>query len=142
MLKGISPLIAAVLLIAITMALAGVMASWATQFSVSRLTKTDQETNCIGALDLSSLKFDNGTVTLKIRNIGDINLTNMKANLEYGDATKNKLDIKLKDYNVTDPLNPASTTFFIYSTGTTDKPDKIEVYSENCKSYPVPLLFK
>ena len=140
--KGISPLIASVLLIAVTMALAGVMASWATQFSSSRLTRTDQEVQCIGALDISSLKYDSGMITLKIRNIGDINLTNLKANIEYADVTNNKADVILKNYNVTDPLGPASTTFLIYNTGLSTKPDKIEVFSENCKSYPVALLFK
>jgi len=140
--KGISPLIASVLLIAVTMALAGVMASWATQFSSSRLSRTDNEVQCIGALDISSLKFHNGIISLKIRNIGDINLTNLKANLEYGDVSLNKADIILKNFNVTDPLGPSSTTFLIYNSQLNSKPDKVEVYSENCKSYPVALLFK
>ncbi len=142
MLKGISPLIAAVLLIAITMAIAGLMASWATQFSGSRLTKTDQEANCIGALDISSLKFDNSTITLKIRNIGSINLTDLKANIEYGDATKNKADVILKNYNITDPLGPGSTTFLIYKAADSTVPDKIEILSDNCKAYPSSLIFK
>ncbi len=140
--KGISPLIAAVLLIAVTMAIAGIMASWATTFSTGRLTKTDQEANCIGALDISSLKFDNGTITLKIRNIGSINMTMLKANIEYGDATKNKLDILLKNQNVTDPLGPGSTSFLIYKSNETSTPDKIEIFSDNCKSYPASLLFR
>ncbi len=140
--KGISPLVATVLLIGVTMALAGVMASWATQFSSTRLDRTNQDVQCIGALDISSLKFDSGVVTLKIRNIGDINLTNLKANLEYATVSLNKADIILKNFNVTDPLNPASTTFLIYNTLESTKPDKIEVFAENCKSYPVALLFK
>ncbi len=142
MLKGISPLIAAVLLIAVTMAIAGIMASWATQFSAGRLIKTDQEANCIGALDISSLKFENTTITLKIRNIGSINLSNLKANIEYADAATNTLDLVLKSHNVTDPLGPGSTTFLIYRTNNTSTPDKIEIFSDNCKSYPVSLLFK
>lgn len=142
MLKGISPLIAAVLLIAVTMAIAGVMASWATQFSGGKLIQTEKEANCIGALDISSLKFDKGIVTVKIRNIGNINLTDFKANIEYDDVTKNKVDLLLKNFNITDPLAPGSTTFLIYNTSGTSTPDKIEIFSDNCKSYPASLLFR
>lgn len=142
MMKGISPLIASVLLIAVTMAIAGVLASWATQFSAGRLTRTNEEANCIGALDISSLKFDAGMITLKIRNIGNINLTNLKANVEYDDVSKNKADVALKTYNITDPLAPGSTTYLRYNSGENTMPDKIEILSENCKSYPAMLFFK
>jgi len=139
--KGISPLIATVLLIAITMAIAGVMASWATQFSSGRLASTDTDTNCIGAVDISSLKFDNGLISLKIRNIGNLNLTGLKANLEYTDVTKNRADVVLKDYNITDPLPEGSTTFLIYNTSDPTTPEKIEVVAANCKNYPASLSF-
>jgi flagellin-like protein len=139
--KGISPLIAAVLLIAFTMAIAGMMATWATTFSREQLETATSEADCIGVLDISSLSFNNQTITVKIRNIGDIiNLTGLKANLEYGDASKNR-EYTLKNYNVTDPLPPASTTWFVVDTGNTTRPNKIEVFASNCPKYAVSLRF-
>ena len=109
-LKGVSPLIAAVLLIAVTMAIAGVMATWATTFTAGKVDEANIGADCIGAIDISSLTFSNTTVSIKIRNVAErINLTNIRASVEYGDATKNK-EILISDYNATDPLAPGSTT--------------------------------
>jgi flagellin-like protein len=139
--KGISPLIAAVLLIAFTMAIAGIMATWATTFSREHLDTATSEADCIGVLDISSLAFNNGTITIKIRNMGDrLNLTDIRASVEYGDATKNE-EYLIKNYNATDPLGPASTTWFVVNTGETTKPTKIEVAASNCPKYAVALRF-
>lgn len=141
-LKGVSPLIAAVLLIAVTMAIAGVMATWATTFTAGKVEEANVGADCIGAIDISSLGFNNMTVSVKIRNVAErINLTNMKASIEYGDVTKNK-EINIKDYNVTDPLSPGSTTWLIYNTGSTAKPQKIELLAANCLKYPATLFFR
>jgi flagellin-like protein len=140
--KGISPLIASVLLIAFTMAIAGIMATWATTFSRERLTGAGEEADCIGALDLSSLSFSNGVVTVKIRNVSNnLNLTGLKAYLEYTSSAKNK-EYSLKDYNVTDSLPPASTAFFIVDTGDATKPKQIEISAANCAKEPSILLFR
>lgn len=140
--KGISPLIAAVLLIAFTMAIAGIMASWATTFSSSRLSTAQTQSECIGALDISSLRFDNGTVSVKIRNTNEvINLTALHAILEYGDARKNR-DYTLSSYNVTDPLPPAATTFLILSTNETARPEKLELVAGNCPDHSAILFFR
>ena len=141
--KGISPLIAAVLLIAFTMAIAGIMATWATTFSREKLLGASEEAECIGAVDLSTLSFGNGTITVKIRNLSDkINLTDMKANVEYADVTKNKADVLLKNFNVTDPLSPGATTFLVYSTNEAAKPNTIEVIASNCQKQTSILTFR
>ncbi len=140
--KGVSPLIAAVLLIAVTMAIAGVMATWATTFTAGKVDEANIGADCIGALDISSLTFNNQTVAVKIRNVAErINLTNIKASIEYGDVSKNK-EVSIKIYNATDPLAPGSTTWFIYDTGSTTKPQKIEVFASNCLKYPATLFFR
>ena len=140
--KGVSPLIASVLLIAVTMAIAGVMATWATTFTAGKVEEANVGADCIGAVDISSLAFTNMTVTVKIRNVADrFNLTNIKASVEYGDVTKNK-EINIRDYNATDPLPPGTTTWLIYNTGSTDKPNKIEVLASNCIKYPATLFFR
>src|SRR3989338_4186507 len=97
--KGVSPLIATVLLIAVTMAIAGVMATWATTFTAGKVEEANIGADCIGALDISSLTFNNQTASVKIRNVAErINLTSIRVSLEYGDVTKNK-EVSIKDYN-------------------------------------------
>jgi flagellin-like protein len=141
--KGISPLIAAVLLIAFTMAIAGIMATWATTFSRERLVGASEEAECIGALDISTLAFSNGTISVKIRNLSDkINLTSIKATIEYSDVVRNKADIAISDYNATDPLAPGGTTFFIFNTGDPTKPRTLEVIAGNCQKQSSILTFR
>src|SRR3989338_298115 len=65
--KGISPLIAAVLLIAFTMAIAGIMATWATQFSTQKIEQSSAEAECIGVLDIGSLSYSNGTISVRVK---------------------------------------------------------------------------
>ena len=140
--KGVSPLIATVLLIAFTMVIAGIMAAWANTFSSQRLASATVTADCLGVLDLSSLSFNNGTIGIKIRNTsGYLNLTDLKATVEYGDVTKNKI-YTLKNYNVTDPLPPVTVTFFVVSTGDPTKPDKIEVVATNCPQEIISLKFR
>jgi len=141
--KGISPLIASVLLIAFTMAIAGIMATWATTFSRARLADTDIEAECVGALDISQLVFNSdGTVSVKISNVSNrINLTGLKAIVEYEDTTRNK-QYPLANYNVSDPLTPASVAFFSVNTNSTDKPKQLEVMSSNCPKQSALLQFK
>ena len=141
--KGISPLIAAVLLIAFTMAIAGIMATWATTFTRERLAGSTEEAECVGALDLSTLTFNNGTISVKIKNLSNrVNLTNIKTIIEYSDPTKNRADIPIKDYNATDPLGPGSTTFFIYNTGDPTKPKTLEAAASNCQKQSSILTFR
>jgi hypothetical protein len=124
------------------MAIAGIMATWATSFSRERLISAEESAECIGVVDISSLTYDNGTVSVKIRNIGKIiNLTDLRATLEYADSTKNKEYI-LKNYNVTDPLPSAATTWFTVNTGVIMKPERIEVIASNCPKYSASLKFR
>lgn len=140
--KGISPLIAAVLLIAFTMAIAGIMASWATTFSSGRLSSAQSQAECVGALDIGSLRFENTTINLRIRNTNEqLNLTGMRAVVEYDDPSKNA-EYVLINYNITDPLAPAVTTFLTLDTGDTTKPDKIEVIASNCPQHSAVLFFR
>ena len=140
--KGVSPLIAAVLLIAVTMAIAGVMATWATTFTAGKVQEANLGADCIGAMDISNLGFSNTTISVRIRDVADrINLTGIKASIEYGDVTKNR-EINIKDYNATDPLAPASSTWLIYDSGIATKPNKIEVVASNCIKYPAVLFFR
>jgi len=133
--KGISPLIAAVLLIAFTMAIAGIMATWATSFSSQRLATSEEKANCIGALDLRTAAFSNTTVSAQVVNLKtNLNMSGLVANIIYGDPVKSKAhsNIQMKNYNVTDPLPPGFSDWLIYNTNDGTKPLRIEAYASNC----------
>jgi len=140
--KGISPLIAAVLLIAFTMTIAGILATWATTFSKERLSTSAIEGQCLGAIDLASLNFQDSAITAKIRNVAQsVNLTGLKASVEYTDTTKNK-EYVLKNYGVPDPLEPSSTAFITINTAESAKPLSIDVVSSNCPRNSAILYFR
>ncbi len=129
--KGVSPLIAAVLLIAFTMAIAGILATWATTFSRQRLSIATTEGDCLGALDVSSVDFKAAHITFKIRNVAPINMSNLRATVEY-DSPPNNKDYLLKEWGVSDPLRPAVTQFADIDTNNSGKPKTIEIFSETC----------
>lgn len=137
--KGISPLIASVLLVAFTMAIAGIMAAWATSFANTRL---EESRGCAMALTISDLTFTNMTVVARITNQNSyMNLTGIKGNLWYDDPTKDKLNLVLRDYGAADPLAPTITSTIIINTNDTARPKKIEIKAVNCPSVPATQNF-
>ena len=133
--KGISPLIAAVILIALTMAIAGIMAAFATQITTSKISESQAKANCLGSIDLSSATFQGSTLSIKVTNQQDrLNLTGFLADIEYGDPLKSKANsnINMKNYNFSDPLPPSNADWFIYNTQDTDTPKSIFIFASNC----------
>ncbi|MBI2578158.1 MAG: hypothetical protein HYW26_00450 [Candidatus Aenigmarchaeota archaeon] len=133
--KGVSPLIAAVLLIAFTMAIAGIMATWATTFSQQKLATSEEKSNCIGALDLSTAAFSDKIVSVQVKNLKtNLNLSSLTANVIFADPAKSKAhsNIAMKNFNVSDPMPPGFSDWFIYNTSDATKPLRIEVYAGNC----------
>jgi len=143
--KGISPLIAAVLLIGVTMLIAGLMAGWAQSIVTTNLETSTTGIDCIGSLDLGSLSFSNGNVSVRIRNLADrFDLEGLSASIEYNTVSKNNnhVNINMSAYNVTDPLGPGKTTWFIYDTADTEKPKSISISADNCKDSGVTSNFR
>ncbi|MBI4895985.1 MAG: hypothetical protein HY832_00340 [Candidatus Aenigmarchaeota archaeon] len=148
--KGVSPIIATILLIAFTLALAGLVASWASSFSTGELQKG---TECAGAVELSSLKFSGTVVSLKIRNAGTVALTGLKANIEYVAPELSKTYSNLDMTGTQAPavgtittatavsVAPGSIDFFVYNTSNTARPKSVEIIASNCLKYPVNLPF-
>lgn len=130
--KGISPLIAAVLLVAFTMAIAGIMAAWATQFSTNKLGSTD----CALALAIIDKDFSGSTLTVAFANRNDkLNLTDIKATVLYSNVSLAKT-YTLRLYGADDPLGPLSSTTATISTPSTAKPKSIELVAGNCPNAP------
>lgn len=141
-LKGISPLIASVLLIAFTMAIAGIMATWATTFSRERLDTASEEAECVGAIDVNPPSFANEIINTRVRNVASgLNLTGLTAVVEYTDPTKNKQFV-MSQFGVPDPLGASATAFFVVDTNEAAKPEKMEIVAANCPKQPAVVFFR
>ncbi len=135
--KGVSPLIAAVMLIFITMIIAGIMATWST----SLFRAQTSELECLGALSVDYPSFNAGVVDVKIKNTDDkVELTGLRVYLEYSNSSKNK-DYLASTYGITDPLTPASVDWFRVDTGDTTVPVSIEVMALSCPKGSVSVNF-
>ena len=133
--KGVSPLVAAVLLIALTMAIAGIMATFATNISTTKLAEAKR---CSPGLSLLDLDFKSGNITVRMVNNNKNNeMEKIKVSVIYSDATKNKENIVLSTYAPKDSLNPLERMTVIMTLNDTTKPEKVEMISETCPEIPI-----
>lgn len=97
--KGISPLIAAVLLIAVTMTIAGVLAYWASTFvrgQTEVFSNQTVATECqFGRFVIEACSYNSAgqSVTFIIDNIGTIDLNNVSVFAVYPDNTVNSTQL-------------------------------------------------
>jgi len=126
--KGISPLIASVILIAVTLAIAGILSTWAFQFIGRTQAGITTRTECIGALNIAtppSLSYSNGNLTLVMINTkSTLSLENMTAFMTFEDG-------KTRTASLGDlaPLGIDSTVI----TGLPSKPINLKITSANCE---------
>jgi flagellin-like protein len=89
MAKGLSPIVAAVILIAATMSIAGILTFWTTTFVSRKLNESssvNDETSCLGAeFKLHSASYNNGILFLRLDNRRTIDLKLEKLYLFYPD---------------------------------------------------------
>ncbi len=131
--KGISPLVAAVILIAITMAIAGLMAAFATNISSSKLTEAKRCTP--PTLTLLDLEFapSSGNITVRMVNSNRNNvMEKVTYSIIYADPTKNKENVALSTVAPKDFVNPLEKMTIIIVTNDTTKPRKLEMTTETC----------
>jgi flagellin-like protein len=84
--KGISPIVAAVLLIAITMTLAGGLALWATKLVGQQLPEPESEVECrLANFDFLSCKYNasTGNLIFTLSNRRTVELRNLTAFISY-----------------------------------------------------------
>jgi flagellin-like protein len=95
--KGISPLVASVLLIAITMSVAGILAFWVSSYTSQTLPKTNRtEEECrFSNFEIWSCNLDtaSGKLTVTLHNIGIYDISELK------------IFILLTDNTVTSPIS-------------------------------------
>lgn len=138
--KGISPLVAAVILIAATMSIAGILSYWATSFVRTRLTTAEnvtEETKCLAAqFRLYSGSYDNTTTPTELimilENQRSVNLELKDLYLFYPDT---RLEIK--------PINEALEGNRLKSINVTDIEDNFErgVVKTSCPDVSVEFTY-
>ncbi|MBC5792402.1 MAG: hypothetical protein H8Z69_00010 [Nanohaloarchaea archaeon] len=125
--KGISPLIAAVLLIAFTMAIASIFAQWVpdlldnTQQSVSDTSDTVLDASQ-ARLDISQASYSSGSgnITVVLQNSGQTEMNNFTITAYGEKPVQRNVDFSLSQNGIaTVELNTSS------------KPDRVEVSSRN-----------
>lgn len=90
--KGISPLVAAVLLIAVTMTIAGLLAYWASSFVRERVEQWEEEAP-VAECTFANFKIEDctndglGNITLILNNIKNIELKNITAYIRFTNDT-------------------------------------------------------
>ena len=86
-LKGVSPLVAVITLIAFTLIIAGFLANWATQLTYRQ---TQEIQRCLGAeAIIQGATYDTGELNLYVNNRGDVDLT-FDVILTYDNGTVEK----------------------------------------------------
>lgn len=84
--KGISPIVASVLLIAITMTLAGGLALWATKLVGKQLPEPESEVQCrLASFDFLSCNYNvsTGNLIFTLSNRGNVELKNLTAFINF-----------------------------------------------------------
>ena len=129
--KGISPLIASVILIAVTLAIAGILATFAFQFVGGRQAVITQQAECLGALDVDSrppsLTYSGTTFTMVLFNIkSTLTLQNLTAFLT--------MPTDVQSYNLGVTLGPRGSQT-VNIPGVPTKPLRVRVSSMNCEGF-------
>lgn len=140
--KGISPIIATVLMIAFTVAVAGILSGWLTSFTTTSTqtvkSQSDMELTCsYGGISLKSLRYSSGYLSGDIDNTRTVSLGAITLQVIF--ANKTVQSVKLCSVGTTTTscttanasLSPRETTTFNITTNSNY--DKIRVYT-NCSS--------
>ena len=132
--KGISPLVATVLLIALTVGIGGVIGFWLTGFTQTSTQIVAQQGQLQiicqnGAIDVVNLKYCNNNITGTVRNNGRIALGNITVQVIFNNASQ--VNLALNDSSGSYlALKPGVVFAFNQSIGSTNY-NKIFI-STNC----------
>jgi len=134
--KGISPLIASVVLIAVTMAIAGFLSVWAMQTFSTQKERASYQAECIGSIQILNPAYNTNTskVIFTLRNSNSA-LTFSKglyALLIYQGGLQQSFN--LREYGVPNPL-PTAPVLVSLNTTTGIKPTKLQIISDDCTEY-------
>ncbi|MEM0476288.1 MAG: archaellin/type IV pilin N-terminal domain-containing protein [Candidatus Aenigmatarchaeota archaeon] len=104
--KGISPLIATIILIALTIAIAGILGLWAASYVGTQTTQINKSSEEIITIECSAMKFEvvsctknNDQVRIILLNNGPIVINGLKINFIKRDENGNIIDVVSQDLN-------------------------------------------
>ena len=141
--KGISPLIATVLLIAFTMAIAGMMATWATGFVQKQIASADNSSvaTCAGSITVDARIVGGKGYAIVSVDTAAAPLTAWTGYLYYTDPSENK-DATLSNSSIALGTGQVYTFTFNY-TNTTGNPVTLKMASGSCAvaTRSVPITF-
>lgn len=125
--KGISPLIAVIMLIAFTMIVAGILAGWATTF----VTQQREELQFCGRAQLliqsATYNDTSGVLSMALFNTGDVPLKGFVARLTYANNTV------VSDRTGLEDLEIQSQDISTVSLTTDDTLDKVVIQALQCR---------
>lgn len=132
--KGISPLVATVLLIGIAIGVGGLIAAWVTSFTKtsSEIVRKESELQIIcsnGAIDITSLKFCNNYLSAIVKNNGRIVIGNITLQVIFQNISLLTVDLNDTAGNPLS-LKPGQLATFNQSIGGSNY-DKIWIFT-NC----------
>ncbi len=127
--KGISPLVATILLIAFTLIIAGILAGWATQFASNQQQQLNQCMDAMMYIQRATYDSTTGELAVVAYNAGRVNL-NFFFLLSYANATAhpNLVERYNETYNIT-----AGTIKTVRIPGVTPDLEEITVKSDTCQ---------
>lgn len=151
--KGISPVIAAVLLIAITVTVAVLLSSWITHWISSRTTEASSACVTNTNYRLDSATFDSGTknLTLVITNLGGIGLYGFSVQVMNGTSVRvyNSTDSRVNvspNVTETDPLMEQRAAIIVvdmnsaYDSSLASSAERIKVLNKACPAFSAESL--
>jgi len=127
--KGISPLVAVIMLIAFTMIVAGILAGWATRFATEQRSMLEK---CVRAqFTISYALYDDttGNITLRVHNSGTVPLRGFQAQIVYTERTMMPNTWRI---DATSEPNSYSEYTYNLSSGSEDYVDYVEIRSIEC----------
>lgn len=141
--KGLSPLIATVLLIAFTMAIAGIMASWATQFVSAQISGVQNQSvgiTCSGSATVDARIINGKGYAIVSIDSATQDLTEWKGYLLYDDPSKNE-NAQLSNPSIRLRTGDVYTFNF---TNTSANPRYLRISAGNCtgvtRTVPITLI--
>jgi len=151
--KGISPVVAAVLLIAITVAVGVMVSSWVTQFITTRTRETSSAcmTSTNYKIDSVEFAYSTNNTTIKITNLGQLGIYGFSVQVMNGTDVNvyNSSDPKIKmTPNITEdaPLEQQRSALIIinmdgsYHSNLGRTADQIKVLNKACPSFSAETL--
>ena len=147
--KGISPVIAAVLLIAITVAVGVLISSWVTQWVTDKTMKTDSDcvTHTNYKIDSATYSSSTTNMTIMVTNTGRVELYGFEVqilnvtDIEFYNTTDSRLRVS-PNITETSPLKEQRSAIIVvdmngaHHSALGSTADRLKVLNKACPSFP------